>query len=176
MDIAESIYEVVVETSHTKTTKADANRDGHIRLKRGKSALSNNYSEMSKSTEGAKIHADHPKDRPKPTCLIHGPGHSSDECKVLRDFGSRYAKSRPTKYNGHNLANRNKFNRKKYNNYIVNSAVDDILLWGKQKLSAEKESHENIESNFDEIGLYQIDNMSLDDTKEKLELRKRMFE
>ena len=25
---------------------------------------------------------DHPKDRSKLTCLIHGPVHSSDECKV----------------------------------------------------------------------------------------------
>ena len=43
----------------------------------------------------------HPKDRSKLTCLIHGPGHSSDECKVLVDFGSKYSKSRPTKECGH---------------------------------------------------------------------------
>ena len=30
------------------------------------------------------------------TYLIHGPGHSSDECKVLVDFGDKYTKGHPT--------------------------------------------------------------------------------
>ena len=51
------------------------------------------------------------------------------------------------------------------NNYIVNSAVDEILMQENQKLSAETGAHENIESYFDESELYQIENMSLDDTK-----------
>ena len=41
---------------------------------------------------------------------------------------------------------------------------------------ADKGSHENIESGFYERKLHQIDNMSLDNTKEKLERRKRSFE
>ena len=65
----------------------------------------------------------HPKDRLKLTCLIHGPGHLSDECKVLGDFGCKYSKSRPTKYRGHNIATRNKFNRHQDSNDIVNHAV-----------------------------------------------------
>ena len=36
------------------------------------------------------------------------------------------------------------------------------------KVSDDKEAHENIESGFDKNDLYQIDNMSLDDKKEKL--------
>ena len=47
--------------------------------------------------------------------------------------------------------------------------MDGILLQENQKVSAEKESHGNIESGFDESKLYQVDNMSLEDTKEKLE-------
>ena len=35
-----------------------------------------------------------------------------------------------------------------------------------QKVSAEKESPEHIESDFDENELYHIDNISLEDTKE----------
>ena len=38
MEIAESIYEFVVEPSYTKHTRADANRSGHIRQRRGESA------------------------------------------------------------------------------------------------------------------------------------------
>ena len=36
-----------------------------------------------------KRYADQPKDISKLTCLIHGPGHSSDKLKVLDDFGTK---------------------------------------------------------------------------------------
>ena len=38
MDISESKYEGVVEPFYKKTTSEDANRAGHIRLKRGEDA------------------------------------------------------------------------------------------------------------------------------------------
>ena len=44
-----------------------------------------------------KRYIDHPKDILKLTCLIHGPGNSSYKCKFLGDFGTKYAKDRPTK-------------------------------------------------------------------------------
>ena len=66
---------------------------------RGESALSTTYSNMSeRSDKFRKRYVDHPKDISKLTCLIHGPGHSSYECKVLGNFGSKYSKRRPTKY------------------------------------------------------------------------------
>ena len=103
---------------------------------------------------------------------MHGPGNSSGECKVLGDFDYKYAKSRSTKYHGENLTNINKIKRQQENNAIVNSAMYEILLEEKQKLSAKKGSYENIESDIDGNELYQIDNISLEDTKVKLELRK----
>ena len=72
-----------------------------------------------------KIYVDHTKDRSKPTQIIHGPGNSSDECKVLGDFGSKYAKIRPTEDRGNDVTNRKKFNSQ---HAIVNSSVDEILL------------------------------------------------
>ena len=81
----------------------------------------------------------------------------------------KYVKSRPTRERGNGTAPGNKFNRKQENSSMVNIAADEILLHKNQKVSAKKEGHENVESNFDENKLYQIDNMSLDDTKEKLE-------
>ena len=36
-----------------------------------------------------------PRDQQKLTYLIHGLGYSSDECKVLKDFGTKYTKFRP---------------------------------------------------------------------------------
>ena len=101
----------------------------------------------------------------KPKCLIHGPDHSSDECKVLGDFGYKYAKSGPTKDHGHNPVPGKKFNIQQDNSAIVNSTVDEILLHENQKVIAEKGAHENVESDFEESKLYQIDNMSIDDTK-----------
>ena len=44
------------------------------------------------------------------TCLIHGPRHSSDECKVLGYFGANYAKFKPTKDRRNHPVPRNKFN------------------------------------------------------------------
>ena len=53
--------------------------------------------------------------------------------------------------------------------------MDGIILQENQKVSAEEESHGNIESGFDQSEIYQVNNMSLEDTKEKLEWRKRAF-
>ena len=61
------------------------------------------------------------------------------------------------------------FNRQQQNNYIINSAVDGILLHKTEKLSAVKRSPENGDSDFDENKIYHIDNMSIEYTKEKLE-------
>ena len=80
----------------------------------------------------SKRYLDHTKDRSKPICIIHGPGHSSDECKVLGDLGSKYAKSMTTKDRGRDLEKQNKFKGQQDNNAIFNHAVDDIILQEKQ--------------------------------------------
>ena len=45
--------------------------------------------------------------------------------------------------------------------------MDEILPQYNNKVSAEAEAHENIESDLDENDIYNIDNISLDDRKEK---------
>ena len=108
-------------------------------LNRGESASSNNYPNISESSvKCRKRYVYYPKGKSKTTCLIHGPGHLSYECKVLGDFGSKYAKSRSTKYRGHNIIPRKKFNSQQENNFIVNSEVYEILLHENQKVGAEK--------------------------------------
>ena len=42
--------------------------------------------------------------------------------------------------------------------------VDEILLYESQKLSASKEAAKFSESDYDKNGLYQVDNMILEDT------------
>ena len=41
----------------------------------------------------------HPSDHPtrEKTCLLHGPRHSSEECKVLKVYSENYAAQRPHK-------------------------------------------------------------------------------
>ena len=83
-------------------------------------------------------------------------------------FGSKYAKIRHTNNRGQNPENRNKYTRQQYNNAIVNSAVDEIILQEDNKVSAGTEAQEIIESEFDENNLYRIDNMSLKEKRKNL--------
>ena len=96
---------------------------------RGEAASSNTHSEMSeRSRNHRKRYVEHPKDISKPTCIIHVSDYESDECNVLVGFGSKYAKSRPTKDRGKHSANRNKFNRQQEKTYIVKHTVGEIIL------------------------------------------------
>ena len=47
--------------------------------------------------------------------------------------------------------------------------MDEILLHETQKVNSVKEAPEFLESDYDENELYQVENMSLEETKEKLE-------
>ena len=96
--------------------------------------MSNTYSDISEiSGKCRKRYVDYLNVKSKPTCLIRGSENASDECKVLGDFGSKYAGSRPTKDHGHYPANRKKFNKHQENNDIFNSAFYEILLQENQK-------------------------------------------
>ena len=131
--------------------------------------MSNTYSKMSESYDKHRnIYVDYLKGKYKPTCLIHGPGNSSDKYKVLGDFGSKYAKIRHTDNRGHNHESINKYTRQKYSNTIVNSTVYEIILQEDNKVSPEIEAQDIIESDFDDNYLYRIDNMSQKEKKENL--------
>ena len=57
---------------------------------------------MSESSDNRrKRYVDYSKGKSKPTCIILGPGHSSDKYKVLGDFVSNYANIRHTNNRGH---------------------------------------------------------------------------
>ena len=121
---------------------------------------------MSESAvKSIKIYVYHPHYIYKHTFLIHGPGNSSYECKVLGYFSYKCFKIKPNKDRRNDTATRKKFNRHKESNAIVNHVVDEILLQKNNNLSTETEAHENIESAFNYNNLYQIYNMSLDDKK-----------
>ena len=54
--------------------------------------------------------------------------------------------------------------------------VDNIIINETQKVSAAREAQEVLNSDCDENDLYQVDEMILVETKEKLEQRNRAFE
>ena len=56
MEIAESIYEGVVDHCYKKLTREDTKRDGRNREMRGEYASSTTYSEMNKSSGKRKKH------------------------------------------------------------------------------------------------------------------------
>ena len=78
MDISESIYEGVVEPYYKNPTQEDSNRDGHSRQNIGEAASSWTLPEKVDSVSKSRIqHVDIPTGKSK-TCLVHGPGHSSE--------------------------------------------------------------------------------------------------
>ena len=109
------------------------------------------------------------------TCIIHGPGNYPEECKVLGDFGTKHANSSTTKDHRINPVPRKCFNIHQKINAIFNNAVDEILINETQKLSAEREAQEFLDSDYDDNNLYQVYKMSLEETKQKLDWCKRGF-
>ena len=76
MEITESIYEGVLELPYYKPTRADTNRAGHIRQKRGEAVSSWTCAKKGESAvKGRKKQLGIPTGKSK-TCLIHGLGHS----------------------------------------------------------------------------------------------------
>ena len=75
-----------------------------------------------------KRYVNHPRDQSKLTCIISGPGNSSDECKVLGDFGSKYTKIRPNKERSPELTLKKKVGIQQEKNTSIQHAVDEIIL------------------------------------------------
>ena len=70
---------------------------------------------------------------------------------------------------------RKKINRQQENNSIVNNEVDEIILTKKVGATSH-EAPEFLDSDYDANDLYEVDNMSLEETKEKIDSYKRAFE
>ena len=98
------------------------------------------------------------------TCLIHGPGNSSDECKVLGEFGDKYAKGKPKKDYGNRPIPRKKINRQQKITLLL------IMWWMKSYLTKHKSkcckgSTKVLDSVYDENDIYQVEMMSIEETK-----------
>ena len=128
MEIAESIYEGVVVPSYKKPTREDSTCAVCSRNKIGKTDSSNTHSATDESSgKRIKLYA-YCLTRESKTCLIHSHMHTSNEYKVLGDFGTKYDIVKHTKYHGIHTEPMDVFNRKQETNAVINNMVDDILL------------------------------------------------
>ena len=69
-----------------------------------------------------------PRDIYKLTCIIHGFGHSSDECKLIKYFSTKYATVGSFKQIRKEPTSNKNIGKKQELNDIVQHAVDDIIL------------------------------------------------
>ena len=80
-----------------------------------------------------KQYVDHLKSASK-TCMIHGAGNDYDECKVLGEFGTKYAADQPTKDRGSDPTPRKRLKKKEHT--IINNVVDELHMVESKKVSA----------------------------------------
>ena len=97
MEAAEKIYEGR-NTSKTQP-REDANRASHGRKRKGGEAASPTNPDTSRTGKRKTRNAGHPSDRLTrgKTCLLHGTGHSTEECKGLKGYSTEYTVQRPHK-------------------------------------------------------------------------------
>ena len=165
MEITESIYEEVVTPSYLKTIQEEANPTRIIRNKTVEAFLPNTHPlKYVSAGKRHKRYVDISKSESK-TCMLHGAGHSSDECKVLGKFGTKYTAFHTTKGCRINTVPEKIFQVKQENHYILNN-MDEIQMTESNKVNAvNNEASEFLESNYNENNLYQVENMSLGETK-----------
>ena len=58
------------------------------------------------------------------TCFLHGPGHSSGECKLLKEYSKKYASQHPHKYNqAHSGSKTNRGNSVEFDSSIKDASI-----------------------------------------------------
>ena len=98
MEVAEQVYEG--GTPSKIPNRAESSCDGHVRKQKGGESAQPTNPEKSRSGKYKTNNIGHPIDEPtraKKTCLLHGPRHSSEECKALKVYSEKYAAQRPHK-------------------------------------------------------------------------------
>ena len=87
MEIVKAIYKGGAPSKNTQ--RAEANRDSSGRKEKGGASASPSKPDQVHSGKRKRSNTGHPSNEPtgaNKTCLIHGPGHSSEECKILQEY------------------------------------------------------------------------------------------
>ena len=105
MEVAGQVYEGL--TTSKTPTRAEANRDGHVRKLNGGEYASPTKPDKGCAGKSKTKNAGHPSDAPtrsKNICLLHGPGHTYEECKSISIYSKSTPRSGPTKTKNPDLA------------------------------------------------------------------------
>ena len=111
----------------------------------------------------------HMRERSKLTCMNRGNVYSSEHCKLLNEFSTRYAANRPFKEHRQE-STADEVQKKKEVNAVVQHAVNDILQKDENtKLSVRREPQEydNTYSEIEEKELHELDKLSLDNNNKE---------
>ena len=98
MEISEQVYKG--GTPSKKFIEEYANRANHVRKRKIGEAILTANNEKCRSIEIKTKHSGHLINLPtsaKKTCLLHGPGHSPEECNLLKSCSEMYAAQRSHK-------------------------------------------------------------------------------
>ena len=97
MEVAEQVY--AGGTPSKTPTRAESNRGSHVRKRKGWETASPTNPKKGRTGKRKNIYrpSERCAHRSKNICLLHGPGHSSEECKVLKVYSEKYAAQRPHK-------------------------------------------------------------------------------
>ena len=98
MEIIESIYEVGAPSKNNQRAEADQFSFGRKQNRGGASSPSKPKKGCTDKRKRNDV--GYPIDAPtgaKKTCILHGPGHSFGECKVLQDYSENHIAQRPFK-------------------------------------------------------------------------------
>ena len=87
MKIAKSSYEDLVETSTKKLNRSGSKSDGHSRKIRIRYVISKPNPEMGCAVKINRSYLELQRGTSPPTCIVPDKGHSSEDYKVLRNFG-----------------------------------------------------------------------------------------
>ena len=91
MEITEMIYEGGSPSKNNQW--AEANRSSFGRNKKGGGAASLSSPKNGRTGKRKGNDTEHPRYAPtgaNNTCMLHGPGHSSEECKVLKEYSKNH--------------------------------------------------------------------------------------
>ena len=92
IEISEQLYEV--GTPSKTPTRAETNRDTHIRKRKVVESDSSSNPEKGLTGKRKTKNSGSPSDVPtraENICFLHGPGNKSEECKVLIIYSKKYA-------------------------------------------------------------------------------------
>ena len=97
MEVVDKIYEG--GNTYKTPSRTNSNRASHDGKRKGGESASPTNPETGRAGKRKTRNAVHPIYHPTggKICLVHGPGHSEEQCKLLKDYSAKYSDQQPNK-------------------------------------------------------------------------------